>query len=387
MSAFQSVTAVTIAGAFVFGMVLVLLGSIRLLLAKRFDLSEGRVDWLVSALNLSLIPMMLVSGMVIDRLGVKNVLLVGSLLTALAVWMLAISTTSLRALGSILLAGVGGACLSTGSIVLMRAAFFTNIEAASQNLGNVFFGLGALATPTLAEFLIERLGYRRALSLLAVLCLLPALLAALTAGGAFEEPKAANLETVFRRPVLWLTGLVLFLYVPLEGLLGNWATRYLTDRGFGARWAEWLLAGFWLSFLASRLGAAFLQWRVLPEHSSEAWLIVVLALAAAVSLGNLAGARTRFSAAAGCLLVGAFFGPIFPTLVGILFDYFKAERGTAYGAMFAIGAIGNLFLLPLIGIYARRSTIQRAMRIPLVMALLIALVALVLALARPLLVS
>ncbi len=179
MTGFQSVTAVTISGAFVFGMVLVLLGSMRLLLAKRFDLSEGRVDWLVSALNLSLIPMMLVSGMVIDKLGVKNVLLVGSLLTSLALWLLALSTTSLRALGSILLAGVGGACLSTGSIVLMHKAFFTDSsEAASQNLGNVFFGLGALATPTLAEFLIERLGYRRALSLLAIVCLLPALLAA-----------------------------------------------------------------------------------------------------------------------------------------------------------------------------------------------------------------
>ena len=98
----------------------------------------------------------------------------------------------------------------------------------------------------------------------------------------------------------------------------------------------------------------------------------------------MAGARKSFSAALGLILVGLFFGPIFPTLVGIVFDEFQQTRGTAYGAMFALGSFGNLLLPPLIGAYARKATVQRAMRIPMILALTVALAAFVLTLYLPL---
>src|ERR1700730_16665290 len=113
MPGLESITAVTISGAFVFGMLLVLLESLRTILEKRLRLSASRVDWLLSALNVTLIPMMLVSGILCDEVGVKSVFLVGSLATVGAVSALALSETALKVLGAILLAGVGGACLST----------------------------------------------------------------------------------------------------------------------------------------------------------------------------------------------------------------------------------------------------------------------------------
>ncbi len=386
MTGFQSVTAVTISGAFVFGMLLVLLESVRTVLAKRLNLSEARVDWLVAALNLALIPMMPVSGILCDELGAKSVFLFGSLITGTALFALAVSSTGLRTLGAILLAGVGAACLSTGSSVLMSKAFFPDNEPASQNLGNVFFGLGALVTPALVTALFRRLDYRRAVGFVALLCLLPAFIAAFTGQSEFATPGGpVNLAALLRDPILWLAGFVLLLYAPLEGSLGTWATQYLIDRGFRARAAAWLLSGFWLMFLAARLGTALvLEQGALPKTHAAAWLNVVLALAAAVFLGNMAGARTRFSGAIGLLLVGACFGPIFPTLVGMLFTHFPHARGTAFGAMFAIGAVGNLVFPPLIGIHARRTTVQRAMVIPMVLALLLALAALVFGLCLPL---
>jgi len=382
MTGFQSVTTVTISGAFIFGMLLVLLESFRTVLTKRLNLSETRVDWLLAALNLALIPMMLVSGILCDELGVKSVFWIGSLLTAVGVFALAMSGTALKALGGILLAGAGGACYSTGSSVLMSRAFFPENEPASQNLGHVFFGLGALVTPALIAALLRRLNYQRALGVVALLCLLPALLAAFTEQSGFSGASgSADLGAILRNPILWLAGLAFLLYAPLEGSLGTWATQYLTDRGLRARAAAWLLSGFWLMFLVARLVTALVQEHGTPPQSSAvpwfAAFIVVLALAAAVFLGNMAGARTRFSGALGLLLVGAFFGPIFPTLVGILFMHFPHQRGTAFGAMFAIGAVGNLILPPLISAYARRNTIQRAMVIPMIIALLLALATLV----------
>jgi fucose permease len=299
-------------------------------------------------------------------------------------FLLALSETVLKALAAILLAGAGGACLSTASSVLMSKAFFPDNEPASQNFGNVFFALGALVTPAIVAALLQRLAYRRVLGVVALVCLFPALLAALTESRAFGPGGSpAELGTVLRSPTLWLAGLALLLYAPLEGSLGAWATQYLTDRGFRERKAAWLLSGFWLMFLAARLVTALLQER--NSLFTGAWLMVALALAAAVFLGNMAGARTGFGGAVGLLLVGACFGPIFPTLVGMLFVRFPHERGTAFGAMFAIGAVGNLLLPSLIGAYARRTTVQRAMTIPMVMALLLALVTLIFGLCLPLL--
>ena len=107
MPAFHSVTAATISGAFVIGLLLVLLENLRTVLAKRLNLSPTHVDWLLSALNLTLIPMMLASGILLDQLGIKSTFWFGSLLTAAAVGALALSRTGSQAFGAILLAGVG----------------------------------------------------------------------------------------------------------------------------------------------------------------------------------------------------------------------------------------------------------------------------------------
>src|SRR2546421_6262162 len=143
----QAVTAVTISGAMVFGMVLALLGSLKLALAKRLDVGETRVGGLLAALNLSLIPMMLFSGVFLDEWGARPVLIAGSLVLALAVISLGARPTYTRAFVAVLFAGLGAAMVSTASLVLMPRAFFPTEPAASLNLGNVFFALGALITP------------------------------------------------------------------------------------------------------------------------------------------------------------------------------------------------------------------------------------------------
>jgi fucose permease len=355
-------------------MVLALLGSIKLPLAKRLTLDETRVGGLVSALFLAIIPMMLLSGLLVDRLGVKWVLVSGSALTAVALSLLALSQSYSGALGAILLAGAGWSCVSSSCTVLMPAAFYPSDPAASLNLGNAFFGLGALVTPLLADLLVRRIGFKWTLGVLAMFCLLPAV-----AGTVPEFPKGppgGDLSAVVQSPILWLAALGLFLYVPLEGVVSTWATTYLTELGVRERRAAVLLSGFWCLFLAARLLASFLH----VPPSADPWVVVGLALLAAVVLGNMTGSPGKGGATWGLLLLGAFFGPIFPTLVAIVLKRFSENQGTAYGTMFALGATGSLILPPVIGAYARRRTVQKALGLATVVALLLAAAALVLGL-------
>src|SRR5437870_5288491 len=117
MSGFHAVTAVTITGAFVFGMVLALVGSLKLTLAKRLDIGEGRVGGLLSALHLAFIPTMPLAGLLIDRIDVRIVLIVGCVLTAVGFYTLTVRSTYWAALASLLLAGVGAAGVSAACVV------------------------------------------------------------------------------------------------------------------------------------------------------------------------------------------------------------------------------------------------------------------------------
>src|SRR5262245_59897025 len=119
MALFENVQVVTIASAFVVGMALALLGSIKLPLGQRLALGDLGVGWLVSTLYLALIPMMILSGILIDRSGPKGVLFVGSLVPASPLFTLSLGRNYATALTAILFLGAGAACLSTGSIVLM----------------------------------------------------------------------------------------------------------------------------------------------------------------------------------------------------------------------------------------------------------------------------
>jgi len=370
----------TIIGAFTVGLVLVLLESLRPLLVKRIQASAAQVEWLVASLNVTLIPVMLLGGLLIDRIGVREVFFLGSFFLAAGFCVLASSQSPRQALTAVLLLGAGGACLNNSSSVLMLSAFFPDYPVASQNLGHVFFALGALAAPALARQLTQWLDFRRTLYTIAIFSLLPAVLAVFTERHALPSAAGrAESSQVLHDPILWLCAVVFFVYGPLEDSVAIWTPRYLQDAGFWEWRGAWLLACFWLSFLAGRLLAAFFFSHDLVS-SAPAWSIVLLATLAAVVIGNLAGARSRASSVLGIALTGLVLGPIFPTLAGFLFGHFTEQRGTSFGAMVAAGSFGRLFIPPFIAAYGRRKTVRQTMHVPIILALAVALGAIVLAL-------
>jgi fucose permease len=375
----SSAAPATIIGAFIVGLALVLLESLRPLLVKRIQAPEAQVDWLIASINVTLIPVMLLSGLLIDRIGVREVFFLGSFFLAAGFCVLASAQNPRQALTAILLLGAGGACLNNSSSILMLAAFFPNYPVASQNLGHVFFALGALAAPALARQLTQWLDFRRTLYAIAIFSLLPAVLAVFTQGDELPSAAGPAQAQVLHDPILWLCALVYFVYGPLEDSVAIWAPRYLEDVGFREWRATWLLACFWLSFLTGRLLAAFLFNHDLVS-SAPAWSIVLLGLLAAVVIGNLVGAQSRSNAALGIALMGLVLGPIFPTLAGVLFGHFTEQRGTSFGAMVAAGALGRLFIPPFLAAYGRRKTVRQTMLVPIILALALALGAIVLAL-------
>ncbi len=387
MAGMQMVTAATMGGALIFGMALALLGRLKLAVARREPESFGQPirHWLL-ALQIALIPLVLLSGVLLDVFGARAVLVAGSVMLSVGLVALSLRPTSRNTLAAVLLAGFGASGLGTASTVLMTRAFFAAEEtAAALNLGYVFIALGALLTPVLTDILLDRIELRRTLAAFALLSLTPAFLAVLPSGEhkAFVEPHG-NPAASFADPACWLAALVLFFYVPLEASISWWTFTLLCERKQDERAATGLLYGFWSAFLASRLLAAVLQH--ISSFSASFWeraLIVLLPLLAAVLLGNLAGADPRGRLRAGLILLGLLLGPILPTLLGAIFRAAPDVKGTSYGLAFAGGSLGSLVLAHLVAPLSAGRHPLSALRLPIFLALLATAAALVLGLIMP----
>ena len=381
MIGFQELAPAAIVSAFGFGMILAILGSLKPFLSEKMEIPEGRVGRWISAAQLALIPFVFLSGLALDHWGARGTLVAGSLLAGLALFGLSLSRVVWTTWLSLSALTAGASALSVGSIVLMPRAFLGN-DAASANLGLIFIPLAAITTGGLTPLVLRRLAMRRALSLLAVICLVPAFAVTITPSAAFPQAgDLADSSKVLADPVLWLVSLAFLLYSSVEGAIGSWSSTYLTQLGFSEVRAGLLVGGFWLTFIISRLVAAYLEYSQVRD--AEPWIIIMLAGLAAVAVAGLAGTRDRNHAVMWLLLTGLVLGPIFPNLVGILYRHFaEGEMGTAYGGTFLLGGAGSLSLPAVMSAYARRTSIRTALRLPMVISLILAGGSLALALAK-----
>jgi fucose permease len=349
MSGLHELQWAAVASALALGLVPAVWGDLKRCLTDKLSLDTEKGDALASGLYFTLIPFTPVSGLLVDVWGLREVLGLGALLTALGWFAVAAAGTYRGCFRAGLLTGIGLSGLNCAAVVLMPQAFIENDPPAALNLGFVFVGLGALAAPVVVAPLLRALGPRRTFTLLAVLFLIPAAAMLLVPAQALppvnEAPEAGNL---LGNPVPWLAGLAFLAYGPLENVLGQRAAAALADLGYSPRRAALLLALVWLAFLAARLMmAVFLQQDWL-NAVADSWLLVLLVVWAVIVLGNLAGTHSRAGAAWGLLFVGGCLGPVFPTLVGLVFRGVEpGEYGTAYGLVYAVGTTGGLALAPL----------------------------------------
>lgn len=340
------------------GMGVALLGSVKVALARRLHIDEARVGGLVSIFGFTMIPIIFAAGFLTDSVPREVLMIGGSVLFAASLVLLGRANSYRIALLAVVLMSAGWATMINVGNVLTPSAF-PGTPTQAANLANVFFGSGAFLTPIVCALLVGALTLPVTLGMLGAFALAPGILAFFVDFKAIELEKATGgTETSLVDPVLLLCGFGLFFYGPLEASLGAWTTTYLGERGVGEGTAARLLSAFWLAYLASRLLVA------LTVTGHEALLILLLALASIAVLGGMVWSRGRGTAMLLVVAAGFVFGPIFPTLMGILLGRMAPEvQGRAVGVMFGIGGIGWTLIPMLIGAYARRTNVQRGFRI------------------------
>jgi MFS family permease len=394
MSATLPVTAWTIAAACLTGLLLALLGSLKLAMARRPERISGPLTLLLVLLNVVLLPLLLLSGWLIDVWGLRPMMIVGPVLLALALLTLSARPSFYPTMIAIAAAAMATTSVATTSAVLMPRALFGESERVSSFLlGMVFVALGALVSAPLVELLRRGMGFRRAMAVLALVSLLPAFLVALPMENVGVVERPGGIVQLVQDDAVWLGALVLFFYAPLEGFVSVWVTKHLEVLGESPRQATNLLIGFWGAMIVSRLVMALIQHSTGLRDHYASWFMIVPALLVAVVLGNLAAMPRVGGIRVGLVLLGAFMGPIYPLVIGLVFRKLAVplpdgvmdqtgNPGMAYALLCAGGSVGGFLLAPLVGFCARARSQPIALLIPMFVALLLTAAAVVFSLQR-----
>jgi fucose permease len=362
---------------FIFGVIVAFLGSIKLKLAPRIGADDAQFGRIVAVLQWTMVVMAILAGLMLDALGFRVIIVAGAVLAALAIFLIGQSST----IGAVMLAcvilGVAGQFTNVAGNTLNPMLFAD--PAAGSNLGNTFFGLGALLIPIVTAALFARMGYKPSLSIVSLICL-PAVLFALLGqfpeggGGSFSAAVAASLLS---NHITWLAALTLFCYIGLEVSMAVWITSYAAELGANEGQASKMLSLFFVAMMLGRL-AVGLQDRVtgIELTSIGGFVLAGGALIAAVAISLMMGARTLSRARWAVILAGAVFAPMFPTTVGVTFQHFpEAQWGTLFGLIFALGLIGASTLPVWIGNLAKGKSVQAGLNILRVTALALAVIA------------
>jgi MFS family permease len=368
-----------VASGFAIGLVPTLVDSVRAPVAQQLKASDRQIDRILALFYLAWLPAMPLSGWLLDHWLSKEILFFGLLGCVLGTAWLGLSQSRWSLATSVLILGVGYSWLATGGIRLMADALrFTEHSSpvGALSVGFVFVGLGAVAGPWLVANVERRWGHRQGLLYLSL-----GLVAAASVVFAVPRDQFPTLTErlpwgdVIVNPRLWLLGIVILLYFALENCLDVWPEPYLKEIGYRGTGLTVTLLIFWLAFTAAR---AVMGW--LPASGWETWLLLGLVLAASFTMGNLAGANEYSSGTFGFWMTGAFYGPLLPAFLALVMMVFPQLPATALGMMLALSGLDTLIVRPpMIGL-ARRRPARTVMRVPMILALLMAAPLLVLAL-------
>src|ERR1700677_2129308 len=234
----------TIVAIFVYGMLSAMLGTILPDLSDRFRLSPRQNGTIAFAQALGLIIASLGVGPLLDNEGKKLGLMIGLALIATALFALPRSSGFRSILFLLFLLGVGGGIVVTGANALVSDVGEAH-RATALNMVNLFFGLGGLATPFIAANVFGRNWVRLCYTIAA----LTVVSLAIEASTKMPEPTRtggfvlADAAPVLGRPLLFLLGLFLFLYVSCEVGIWNWLPRHLIAQGIPESRAKYSFAG------------------------------------------------------------------------------------------------------------------------------------------------
>ncbi len=291
-----------------------------------------------------------VAGKVIRKFGTPMVTFVSTLLTAIGLLGISISPNIWVMMAFTVMMGYGAGAIDTA----LNNYISIHYEARHMSWLHACWGIGVTVSPIIMSFfLTEGSNWRNGYRVVALMQLSIALFVSFflkkwkkqdTKASTDEDNKAPD-KSLFE--LLKLKGiktsiLSLGLYCSMEFLLGTWGATYLVNTygespDVAARWVSLYFGGI----MVGRIISGFISIKVNDKNMIRGGIAVAL-----LGIIILALPFGRFSAV-GLLLIGAGFGPVFPSVLHSVPDRFGTDYSADITGYHMAGAYALGFLVQL----------------------------------------
>jgi fucose permease len=352
------------AGIFLFGVALVLLGTIFGLPAMRERLELNtlvRQGDLQTLLLFGVLLSTVLIGPLMDRFGHKLVLALSAALVAVALGGFAVAAGYRTAQLLSLALGMGGGGLNMATNVLVSDVYDEDRGARLNQLG-VFFGVGALFMPFVTAWVVRAITQLILVSaLLSAVCAIAYLVLKFPAG---RESSGASIFDSFkaiRYPGVLLFGFLLFFESGNESAMTGWTSTWAIGLGASVRNATLILALLQAMMMLGRMLAA-----PVLRHVKKTQLVLGSAVAGFVSVVIVLAAKSTPVLALGAGLTGLSFASIYPTVLALAGDRYQRYAATVFGILFTIGLSGGMFYPWAIGHVSQSQGLRAGIVFPLI---------------------
>jgi fucose permease len=331
------------------GIVMTFLGPMLPVLSARWSLPDVRAGYLIFAQFFSSMFGMLLSGVLVQRVGYRLTLIIGLLLMTSGMVILAFGPF-LVGIISVCIVGVGYG-ITTPAGNLRTAEINPQRSAAALNVINAVWGIGAMSSPVLIKIAQrpERFFFGTAAALLV-------LLVAFVFTRFVPDTRASSPQSLgpggnfWKSRILPVICILFFIYVGTETSFGAWVATYAhrMESGQHSLW-EMTPSFYWGALLAGRALAPF------ALKFSRETMVARIGLMVALAGGlTLISARGMTMIVTGSILVGLGLASIFPISVSLLPGWFGDSARSASGAVFSSGNMGGAIVPWIVGAVSTR---------------------------------
>ncbi len=343
-------------GMFLFGIVMLSLGTINTYLVDKFQLDSLSAGSLASLLPFGILIGSLVFGPIVDRYGYKLLLIFSTAFIILSILIIAYTRSFLFIQAGFFLIGFTGGIINGGTNALGSDVSIENKSAKLSLLG-VFYGIGALTLPLVTGLLSKYFNYQSIIVGIAFFLLIPVIYFLAIPFPPPKQQQGIPLKKVFsmfKDKVLILFSFVLFFQSAAEGISNNWTTSYLKDiHGFADSKALFSLTVLVIGMTVGRLILSYVLKHIKPIFVFYiSCIIIVLSLLSIQLFGSLAMIWISLA------LLGVGLAAGFPVMLAYVGERYADLSGIAFSFALVIALLGNTLLNLLVGFISRTYGIQ-----------------------------
>src|ERR1700683_490491 len=225
-------------------------------ISRVIQVSVDRAGLIVSVSATGYLAALIVAGEVSSRWSARTILVAAMLLFAAGLFGLATASILPAMLSAAFLIGLGNGAIDVAANALIVDLNRDRVAAALNYL-HVLFGVGALMGPIIVGFALEnRLSYSFVFGAGALVCAMVAIALVVTPVVEVRVPMLSGdgFMSMLTRPLIWVIGAILFLYVGTETGIGAWLFLYLRSASaLSESIASWGVSMYWLGLILGRI--------------------------------------------------------------------------------------------------------------------------------------